>query len=652
MKTLIWKELRELVWPAAIIAGIFLVIALVDLTAGRADEGCGLLATVALYFLGPLVGLLMGCWALARERQTGTDVVLNSQPVSRGQVWGVKLSVSLLVLAVVYGIMLGLTGAADPSVFHDAMLEVETFGVMVLWLHIAITFFMFALGFALSGIRRHAFEATLVAALLCLLLGLLWMFLTADVLPRFWGPQLGVLYSLTPFTTPIILAVLVGVGLLVASGYGFISALPLAYGRRYWRTVALGASAFALIMPVFFIGVRYAGEPQLEDIHTLEGGLVSSDGQWIAFLDSFLPMVGISRREELRLWLMRTDGSGLRCLARAPVVSVDWSPDSRQIAVIWGDPDADFHLLPRKNLVWIWLLDVPGGRATRLPFEIEQPERGAEFSPQGTYLQASDQVFRIRPKPETVPVQLPVGASLEYRSWAADDSRVYFSLRNKQDPNITELWAMELPEGRIVGPLANSPAGFGGTIVLPGAEWIAWRRTVKKEGQSYSRTVAAMIERLSDGRSFEVQGYPFRNIGAKRLQYLWVKRGKGICIFDLNKQRMIRELAGSLWEYEPAIWLHWSQDDSQVAFFTQTPQFAPWEDKSPLRLWVANADGPNLRYLMEGSPNALCFETMECTTQGNIIMQVDHERVVSVDPDTGEQKDILVVPNPERRECE
>ena len=33
-------------------------------------------------------------------------------------------------------------------------------------------------------------------------------------------------------------------------------------------------------------------------------------------------------------------------------------------------------------------------------------------------------------------------------------------------------------------------------------------------------------------------------------------------------------------------------------------------------------------------------------------MQVDHERVVSVDPDTGEQKDILVVPNPERRECE
>ena len=110
MKALIWKELRELVKPAAIIAGIFLVVALVDLTAGRADEGRGLLATVALYFLGPLVGLLMGCWALARERQTGTDVVLNSQPVSRGQVWGVKLSVSLLVLAVVYGMVVMLLG--------------------------------------------------------------------------------------------------------------------------------------------------------------------------------------------------------------------------------------------------------------------------------------------------------------------------------------------------------------------------------------------------------------------------------------------------------------------------------------------------------------------------------------------------------------
>jgi len=643
MKALIWKEVREMAVPAAVVVAIQALLTLNDLRFPESSNIPTVLPSLFLFFGGPLLGLLAGCWAIARERQGGTDILQGAMPVSRARIWSVKLVTALLVLALVYALLVGLTAIAHPEFLTDFLLEAEEFGVVSLWLHIAITFFMFALGFVLSGIRRHAFEAVLVAALSCLLLGLFWMFLTADVLPRFWGPQLGILYSVTPVTTPILLAVLLGGGLLIASGYGFIGAPPLAYGRRYWRTVALGTALFVVTVPLFFVGVRYLGEPQAEDIGQIDWASTSPDGEWIGFVDWFYPFNGISPTGEMRLWLMRSDGTSLRCLARGPVITSSWSGDSRQVGVIWGDHQAHFHFLPAKKLVWAWLLDLSTDQWTRLPVEYASDSYGMDFSPGGNYLEVENTFFRLKPRLETISARLPDRAGVSSNHWAADDSRFYFSRKDKDDPQVQHLWAMEMASGRLVGPLATSPPGFRAPHILPGGEWVEGQRVREFPRGDYTsyEGVEAMVQRLSDGETFEVQGWPFSNIRARSLRYLWVQRGRAIEIVDLEQQHVIRKLSGEAWEGKPLGRLHWSRDGTKAAFRTQWRSPESREDNGPVHLWVANGDGTGLRYLKEGDRRYWGFEVAGWTADGRIVVVVDQKRLVTLDPDTGEETILL-----------
>ncbi len=644
MKALIWKEVRELAVPAAVVVAIQALLALNGLRYPESSNGLRMLPSVFLLLVGPLLGLLAGCWALARERQWGTDILQGAMPVSRARIWSVKLVTALLVLALVYALLVGLTAIAHPEFLTDFLLEAEEFGVASLWLHIAITFFMFAMGFVLSGIRRHAFEAVLVAALSCLLLGLFWMFLTADVLPRFWGPQLGMLYTATPVTTPILLAVLLGGGLLIASGYGFIGAPPLAYGRRYWRTVALGTALFVVTVPLFFVGVRYLGEPGPEDIGQIDWASTSPDGERIVFADWFYPLGGISPTGEMRLWLMRGDGTSLRCLARGPVITSSWSGDSRQVGVIWGDHQAHFHFLPAKKLVWAWLLDLSTDQWTRLPVEYASDRYGVDFSPQGNYLEVENTFFRLKPRVEAISARLPdrAGVSASY-DWASDDSRVYFSREDKDKPRVRGLWAMEMPGGKFVGPLARRPAGFSGPTILPGAEWIQWRHTeeIRKEGQDTEYVYRAILERLDGTARIELAGSPFANIRSRSLRYLWVRRDRAIEIVDLEQQRVIRKLSGEAWEGHPIVLIHWSQDGKKAAFHTQRRPASEEESAGPLQLWAANADGSQLRHLAEGSGASNEFVIGGWTADGGVVVVRDHKEIVSLDAETGEETILL-----------
>ena len=90
---------------------------------------------------------------------------------------------------------------------------------------------------------------------------------------------------------------------------------------------------------------------------------VSPDGAWVVFSMSSLDLDANRRRSDL--WLVRTDGSGLRALTRneASDTSGTWAPDGRTI----------YFLSTRGGSAQVWKLSLEGGEAqpvTNLPLDV------------------------------------------------------------------------------------------------------------------------------------------------------------------------------------------------------------------------------------------------------------------------------------------
>ena len=113
----------------------------------------------------------------------------------------------------------------------------------------------------------------------------------------------------------------------------------------------------------------------------------SRDGNWIAF----------SRPSGATydLWVMRSDGSGLKQLTNTIVVwegLPSWSPDNRTIVFSRGDPNGG--LGGRK----LWTIDRNGGRLHRLTSGVGRDDFAPSWSPDGTRIVFSrnNRLFVVR----------------------------------------------------------------------------------------------------------------------------------------------------------------------------------------------------------------------------------------------------------------
>ena len=109
---------------------------------------------------------------------------------------------------------------------------------------------------------------------------------------------------------------------------------------------------------------------------------VSPDGRWVVFGLSTLDMEANRRRSDL--WMVGTDGSGLRRLTTDPASEFNarWAPDGSAV----------FFLSTRSGSSQVWRLPMEGGEArqvTDLPVSVGS----MTVSPRGTHLAVSLEVF-------------------------------------------------------------------------------------------------------------------------------------------------------------------------------------------------------------------------------------------------------------------
>ena len=660
MRAMIWKEVRELVMPSLIVIAIFIAIALLAFGGAKwtEDENFTKFVLVIWFAIGvPVVALFAGCYTLAREREPRTLEWLSGFPISRARIWAVKLIVTLVVVFILYWVTFAIAVLAEASTNTDfetmEFLSNKELGLAFVWIHMALAFFLFGLGFALSGMRRTPFEALWVGIFACVMLGLGYVFLTADVLPRFWGPQLGILYNRPSLSTITILALVLGSVCILASAYSVIWSPPLSFGKRHWSTIAAGTILTIVAFPCFVAGIRYLGEPTKTDISWLSFTEISPDGHWIAFVDADpfeMEPIGQSRR----LWIMRSDGKGLRCLSRGPVYAFSWSPNSRALSVMWGNWEAEFHFLPRPYLVWYWIVDVSGKKPTRLP--VAPPDQYAWIGFYGDYARVGTRFTRLGPQPRIIEAELPKEANVE--GWSANDQGVYFS-RAKSNRFI--LWQLQLPSGKLTGPIAQSPPGADWSSLSPDNKWIAWvfKPMTKRKGWESAGAGKTILARLDGSARLEFQAGPLRNPWSPDSRYLWLVKEGNILILDLKQRQVVREAQVSdKAKPSAATKLHWSIDGSRVAFLTydyqhpkKYPPPADYPREFHFYLWVADADGNHLRGVTQGTERSVVDWVLSgWTSENKLLAQVDKQRLVSFDPDSGEQKTIFEVP--QRRESD
>jgi|GEM_PF-4735536 len=270
------------------------------------------------YLLLPLMGWGLGCWLLARERSAQEVEFSNAWPVSRARAWAATVLSGLTVLAALL-LLVSVVGAGLDWTWAGQVLD-EARGdyAGAVWLLIAATLVLFALGLLMSTIAGSPFEAVGLSFVAGLVAGIgLWL-VFLDFIPTRWGPQLGLWPEDLRYSATAIVAY---AGMLTlafggASYLGYTRAPALEARRRTWLSLGAGVGLALVATVLFPLGVWLLGQPSPGDINEITWATTSPDGGWMCF--SAAEPEGPLGRKRSRLWMMRPDGSGLRCIARGP----------------------------------------------------------------------------------------------------------------------------------------------------------------------------------------------------------------------------------------------------------------------------------------------------------------------------------------------
>jgi Tol biopolymer transport system component len=167
---------------------------------------------------------------------------------------------------------------------------------------------------------------------------------------------------------------------LPAAGHAHTSQTRAPAGRIAFLRWQAGAPIDFSVGPSLYV-VRADGSalrrltPQAESVYAYSW---SPDGRLIAYIDA----------KTLSLWLVRPDGSGRRVLhptSRLSTVALNWSPDSKNIAIVSPGSDANLQKASRWR-VGLYVLPVSSGRPVPLPagnrlrYDLAWSPRGDEIA--------------------------------------------------------------------------------------------------------------------------------------------------------------------------------------------------------------------------------------------------------------------------------
>jgi len=643
MKALIWRETRALRNPGLIGLGLVLIwVVLVAWpiwngnTSGRAwAVGHGLLGRWVL--LMPLVGLLLGCFMIAQERGRGEVQFSRSWPASAGAVWAAKLIVGLsLLLAFVVlsggALFLIVKSAADgvPGYPPSGAYAVRMLLPMAARV-VAAALALFGIGLLMSTIRPSPFDAvgsTFIAALLLLVaLGLLFL----DFVPQRWGPETGFWPLSLPGSTGgfITLGSLICLACIVASYIGFTRTRPLQFGQRLWLGLGIGVALVIAAVVLTPVGLAVFGEPMAEDVVAIEWAGTDPEGAWVMMEDVTPEPLhdaegdhDIRPDERHRLWIMRADGTDLRCIARWPVrVTADWE-HPRWLPFTWGPEWDEQEVLRHRGWVWAW--DMQRMEARKLPHPTHDSSGylPLSVSPDGRYL-VGDVIIRLDDL-SAEPIATPKGEA-RFAGWG--DGRAYFDLARETRE---ALWAVKLPSGGLERIAEAPDTGQWGASVSPDEMWTAWS---EYDGENST----LVLQEMATGREERFAGLNSIWHGwSPDGRYLWTHEpGTGLSVLEMGEtiHRVRVDLPDDVrW---PGGGMRWSPDGERVAVQLQEEADGNLRRRAVV---VVDADGANVREVARtGRIAADMWRLSGWLSRGLVLMLEDHQSLVAIDAETGER---------------
>lgn len=654
MSDLLSREWRELRKPVLVGVVVYVAIAAFDLL--RPDHWRPS-ATIGWAFAVPAMALMLGCYSLCRDGADETEDSRGNRRCQRARVWAVKLLAGLTILVVAEALTTVSTILIQPDYDEFAPQADSRYAIAVIvGLQAGVTFFAFALGFLMSGIVRGPYRAFGAAVGAAAVIAEAWVFLTGDLLPRFCGPNLGIVFPSTALPLTAATAAVLGAALLACSGWSFVSAAPVSHRHRR-RTVWLALAATVVVIPAM-IWLWVFGCPPRFDPHLAEAlGEVSPDGRWVT-VGCRNPLPWFDRySRNWEDWALRTDGSGAKRIARGPGAS-QWLPDSRHAIVRWGSmstiPFIGSGNPPSDRL---WLVDTETGKSSSVG-PTEEFHRRCDLSPQGTYVATARSVYALDPPRRLPGVSIPESA--RDLAWSADERELCYRYSPDGGPQGC-LAGVQIPSGEPVAGLRTDvlgdldqnshfsiPAGqctwgiieMGGRFAPSGTPqpWPARSTLVRLK-----RTDRVAFDGALLGRGFSPD-----------LRYCWLAQKGAVAVVDLSLRRVIRRIElHSLVGDPERVSLHWSAGGRMSILEGWSGPPASEGTAPGHRLFTVASDGSDLRPLGTLPPRTYLVGRRPWTDDGALVTIArsgQRARLLRFDPHTGQTTDLLVVSEEEREE--
>jgi len=649
VKQLIVRELRALKTSAIVGTVGLLALMVLEALLTHKTSSQPTIANGPWYYALPLVSFMIGCRLIARERTQREIEFSHSWPVTRRQVWVAKVLAGMGVVCAIYVVVIGVGLIVAGSWLVNYMLSPDIALVSAVVLdQIAPTILLFGIGLLMSTFCPSPFNAMGTSFLALLLVGVgVWFTYTGFVAER-WGPVIG-------FWPPdigasagglVALAIMLGIGGVVASYFGFTRTLPLQFTRRTRVTLGLGVTLTVMAGALLPLGLWAFGEPEVEDIASIEWGQTSPDGRWIAF-DDRTPQAQYDKdgshytsgTQRYRSWLIRADGGGLRCIGRWPMGFTGIWSHQRWLPLHWRGSERELT----RDSVWMW--DAERMQMRRLPRPprsgMDDSSPAARTSPGGRYVLVHPHIISLGDEFVLADARLPDDA--EFAGWAPDDSHIYFVSSRKQDGDFgpKTLWSMSLPGGGLELLQVSPDTTASYCSVSPDGRWVAWSR---------SHPV--------DERHLVVQSYPggettarFEGAAVPRPpwgwspdgRFLWTRAGGQWTVISLDEELSARQVGPDWSETMTARDLHWSVAGNRCVFACMRGQ----DEERHRAAFVANADGSDMRKIADVSPSALYWSWLLVgwSDDDRVIVREEYRRFVAIDPDTLQREVIFEAPN-------